>query len=112
MGMQFFDVAVYAIGSGGMCLVVYRGLQGDTFGRIWDYANPPLSSATEVILASLVGVVAGGVGLVFRRCAFPLPCEASCALCSWNLSGSELWSPLWYADTRLVFRIFKSFCIS
>ncbi|CAN0041542.1 unnamed protein product, partial [Sphacelaria rigidula] len=66
MGMQFFDVAVYAIGAGGMCLVVYRGLGGDTFGAIWDFAIPPQSSAAEVILGTLVGVVAGGVGLVFR----------------------------------------------
>lgn len=94
MGMQFFDVAVYAIGAGGMCLVVYRGLGGDTFGAIWDFAIPPQSSAAEVILGTLVGVVAGGVGLVFRRCAFPLPCKAFCNLCSWSFSGSELWSPL------------------
>ncbi|CAM9371506.1 unnamed protein product [Ectocarpus sp. 6 AP-2014] len=66
MGMQFFDVAVYAIGSGGVCLAVYRGLQGEEFGQIWPFPESPLSSATEVILGAVVGAMAGGVGIAFR----------------------------------------------
>lgn len=69
MGMQFFDVAIYAIGSGGMSLAVYRGLRGYTFGAIWDFNAPPQSGATELMLGALIGVIAGGVGLVFRRYA-------------------------------------------
>ena len=68
MGMQFFDVAVYAIGSGGVCLAVYRGLQGEEFGKIWTFPDSPLSSATEVVLGAVVGAIAGGVGIAFRRC--------------------------------------------
>lgn len=70
MGMQFFDVAVYAVGSGGVCLAVYRGLQGEEFGEIWAFPDSPLSSATEVVLGAVVGAIAGGVGIAFRRCAF------------------------------------------
>lgn len=68
MGMQFFDVGVYAIGAGGVCLAIYRGLQGDEFGAIWSFPDAPQSSATEVILGAIVGAIAGGVGIGFRRC--------------------------------------------
>ena len=68
MGMQFFDVAVYAIGAGGLCLVVYRGLQGVSFGEIWHYPDVPQSTAAEVILGAAVGAIAGVMGIAFRRC--------------------------------------------
>lgn len=68
MGMQFFDVAVYAIGAGGICLTIYRGLQGVSFGEIWHFPDVPQSSAAEVILGAAVGVIAGVVGIAFRRC--------------------------------------------
>lgn len=66
-GAQFYDVSVYTIGAGGMCLVVYRGLQGATFGEIWHFPDAPLSSASEVMLGALVGLVAGYTGIAFRR---------------------------------------------
>lgn len=69
MGMQFFDVAVYAVGAGGVCLAVYRGLQGDNFGEIWTFPDAPQSSASEVFLGAVVGAMAGGVGIAFRRYA-------------------------------------------
>ena len=68
MGMQFFDVAVYAVGAGGICLAVFRGLQGDDFGAIWSFPDAPQSSATEVVFGAIVGAIAGGVGIAFRRC--------------------------------------------
>jgi len=68
MGMQFFDVAVYAIGAGGVCLGVYRGLQGDDFGAIWAFPDAPDSTAAEVALGAVVGAIAGVVGIAFRRC--------------------------------------------
>lgn len=68
MGMQFFDVSVYAIGAGGVCLAVYRGLQGAEFGAIWTFPDAPQSSASEVILGTVVGGIAGIVGIGFRRC--------------------------------------------
>ncbi len=67
MGMQFFDVAVYAIGSGGVCLAVYRGLQGEDFGAIWAFPDAPSSTAAEVALGAVVGAIAGVVGIAFRR---------------------------------------------
>lgn len=67
MGMQFFDVAVYAVGAGGVCLAVYRGLQGDDFGAIWSFPDAPESSAAEVVLGAVVGGIAGLVGIGFRR---------------------------------------------
>lgn len=69
MGMQFFDVAIYAVGAGGVCLAVYRGLQGEGVGAIWNFPDAPESSATEVLLGAVVGAIAGGVGIAFRRCA-------------------------------------------
>ncbi|CAN0122704.1 unnamed protein product, partial [Hapterophycus canaliculatus] len=68
MGMQFFDVSVYAIGAGGVCLAVYRGLQGEEFGAIWTFPDAPQSSASEVLLGAIVGAIAGCVGIAFRRC--------------------------------------------
>lgn len=67
MGMQFYDVAIYAVGAGGVCLAVYRGLQEESFGAIWTFTPAPQSTAAEVILGAVVGVIAGAVGLVFRR---------------------------------------------
>lgn len=67
MGMQFYDVAVYAVGAGGVCLAVYRGLQGESFGAIWAFTPAPQSTAAEVILGAVVGIIAGAVGLGFRR---------------------------------------------
>ena len=68
MGMQFFDVAVYAVGAGGVCLAVYRGLQGENFGAIWSFPLAPESTAAEVVLGAIVGAIAGAVGIAFRRC--------------------------------------------
>lgn len=68
MGMQFFDVAVYAVGSGGICLAVYRGLQGAAFGEIWAFPGAPQSTAAEIVMGAVVGAIAGGVGILFRRC--------------------------------------------
>lgn len=68
MGMQFFEVAVYSVGAGGVCLAVYRGLQGEDFGVIWNFPEAPESTATEVALGAIVGMIAGIVGIAFRRC--------------------------------------------
>lgn len=68
MGMQFFDVTVYAVGAGGVCFAVYRGLQGEKFGPIWSFPDAPESTAAEVVLGAVVGAIAGGVGIGFRRC--------------------------------------------
>lgn len=67
MGVQFFGVAIYAVGAGGVCLVVYRGLQGHSIGAIWAFAPAPQSTAAEVILGAVVGVIAGAVALFFGR---------------------------------------------
>ncbi|CAM9537552.1 unnamed protein product [Ascophyllum nodosum] len=66
MGMQFFETAVYSIGAGGVCLAVYRGLQGQTFGEIWSFAPVDLSTASEVVLGTLIGLTAGAVSIFFR----------------------------------------------
>lgn len=67
MGMQYFDVTVYAVGAGGICLAVFRGLQGEKFGAIWSFPDASESSASEVVLGAVVGAIAGGVGIGFRR---------------------------------------------
>lgn len=68
MGMQFFDVAVYAIGAGGICLTVYRGLRGEAIGAIWTFEDIQQSNAAEIIFGTAVGALAGLVGIAFRRC--------------------------------------------
>lgn len=68
MGMQFFDVAVYAIGAGGICLTVYRGLRGESIGAIWTFDAIPQSNSAEIIFGTAVGALAGVVGIAFRRC--------------------------------------------
>lgn len=70
MGMQFFETAVYSIGAGGFCLAVYRGLQGSSFGAIWTFEPIGPSTAKEIILGGIVGLLAGAVGIFFRRCPF------------------------------------------
>lgn len=68
MGMQLFDVAVYAIGVGGICMAVCRGLQGQTYGMIWTFPPAPESNAADIIFGTVIGAIAGGIGIVFRRC--------------------------------------------
>ena len=34
-GMQFFEVATFAVFCGVACLVVFRGLAGEAFGAVW-----------------------------------------------------------------------------
>ena len=36
-GLQFFEIAVYGIATGTICLVVYRGLSGMPFGQVWAF---------------------------------------------------------------------------
>lgn len=36
-GMQFFEVSTYAVACGVVCLAVFRGLSGKTFGAVWDF---------------------------------------------------------------------------
>ncbi|CAM9243861.1 unnamed protein product, partial [Laminaria digitata] len=66
MGMQFFDVAVYAIGAGGICLTVYRGLRGESIGAIWTFTDVPETTASEIIFGTAVGAISGVVGIAFR----------------------------------------------
>ena len=36
-GMQFFEVATFAVFCGVACLVVFRGLSGEAFGAVWAF---------------------------------------------------------------------------
>ena len=36
-GLQFFEIAVYGVTSGTICLVVYRGLSWVAFGQVWQF---------------------------------------------------------------------------
>ena len=38
-GMQFFEVATFAVFCGVACLVVFRGLSGETFGAVWVFID-------------------------------------------------------------------------
>ncbi|CAM9694292.1 unnamed protein product [Discosporangium mesarthrocarpum] len=66
MGAQFNEVTVYAVAAGGICLSIYVGLRGDSFGDIWDWPAIPNSTYSEIILGCLLGVLAGFVGIFFR----------------------------------------------
>ena len=42
-GMQFFEVATYAVCCGVVCLAVFRGLAHKTFGAVWIFKQSLLS---------------------------------------------------------------------
>lgn len=88
--MQFFDVAVYAIGAGGICLGVYRALQQEAMGKIWDFPDAPESTTAELIIGTAVGAIAGGVGLVFRRCEVERACYATARMATRSPNGASI----------------------
>lgn len=39
-GMQFYEVATYAVSCGVICLAVFRALKREAFGAVWDFEHP------------------------------------------------------------------------
>ena len=39
-GLQFYEVATYAVGTGVVCLAVFRGLKLASFGAVWSFDIP------------------------------------------------------------------------
>ncbi|CAM9963270.1 unnamed protein product, partial [Choristocarpus tenellus] len=65
MGLQFFDVSMYAISAGGICMLIFRGLRGESFGRLWHFPEIPQSGSPELLLGIVLGFVAAWIGLFF-----------------------------------------------
>ncbi len=40
MGLQFYEVATYAVATGVICLAVFRGLKRASFGAVWSFDIP------------------------------------------------------------------------
>lgn len=40
MGLQFYEVATYAVATGVICLAVFRGLKRASFGAVWTFDIP------------------------------------------------------------------------
>ncbi|KAL3161825.1 hypothetical protein ABBQ38_008915 [Trebouxia sp. C0009 RCD-2024] len=67
-GMQFYEVATYAVATGALCLVVFRALSGLPFGAIWEFTQAAPHFHVDfrhVILGAAVGVVAAAFALLF-----------------------------------------------
>lgn len=55
-GLQFFEVASYAIATGLVALVVFRGLLQRPFGAVWDFPDTfPEVDYRHVILGACFG---------------------------------------------------------
>ncbi|CAM9457455.1 unnamed protein product [Chrysoparadoxa australica] len=67
-GYQYFEVAPYSVAAGVLCLVVYRGLQFDSFGAIWPFEDTPPSHAEDVLVGIVLGAVGAGAAIAFNKC--------------------------------------------
>ncbi|CAM9861958.1 unnamed protein product [Phaeothamnion confervicola] len=66
MGAQYYQVSVYCVGAGVLCLAIFRTLCGnDPFGAIWHFPAVPPAVAAHVIQGALLGAVAAAAGLLF-----------------------------------------------
>ncbi|KAK9829338.1 hypothetical protein WJX72_005245 [[Myrmecia] bisecta] len=68
-GLQFYEVATYAVATGTICLVVFRALSGLPFGSIWDFqtADPSVLDYRHVLVGVLMGMVAAVAAIVFMK---------------------------------------------
>ncbi|CAL8470569.1 g10111 [Coccomyxa elongata] len=67
-GLQFYEVATYAVATGVICLAVFRGLKRESFGAVWDFKVPFVEvDSRHIILGALMGVIAAGLALCFMH---------------------------------------------
>ena len=57
-GMQFYEVAIYGIACGAVCLVVYRGLSGMPFGQVWTFPEAfPVVDFRHVLIGRRLSLI-------------------------------------------------------
>lgn len=69
-GMQFYEIATYAVGTGALCLVVFRALSGIPFGAIWVFTQAAPQFHVDfrhVLLGAVVGVIAAVFAILFMK---------------------------------------------
>lgn len=49
-GLQFYEVATYAVATGVICLAVFRGLKRESFGAVWEFKVPFLEVDSRHII--------------------------------------------------------------
>lgn len=52
-GMQFYEVATYAVSTGVICLAVFRALKQEAFGAVWDFEMPFLEVDSRHIVVGV-----------------------------------------------------------
>ncbi|KAK9836389.1 hypothetical protein WJX84_004459 [Apatococcus fuscideae] len=67
-GMQFYEVATYAVACGTICLTVFRFLTGSPFGQVWAFPEGfPIVDYRHVLFGIAAGVVAAGLAILFMH---------------------------------------------
>ena len=64
------QIATYAVGTGALCLVVFRALSGIPFGAIWEFTEAAPHFHVDfrhVLLGAVVGVIAALFALLFMK---------------------------------------------
>jgi hypothetical protein len=55
-GLQFYEVATYAVATGVICLAVFRGLKMESFGAVWEFELPFLEVDSRHIILGACGL--------------------------------------------------------
>ena len=64
------QIATYAVGTGALCLVVFRALSGIPFGAIWVFTKAAPHFHVDfrhVLLGAVVGVIAALFAILFMK---------------------------------------------
>lgn len=66
MGMEYFEVASYALAAGVLCLSVFRAFGLIPFGAIWDFTEDLLEvDSRHIALGIVIGFFAAGIAIVW-----------------------------------------------
>lgn len=67
-GLQFFEVSIFSIACGTICLVVYRGLSMVPFGQVWTFPMPfPVVDFRHVLVGIAIGAIAAVIAVLFMQ---------------------------------------------
>lgn len=67
-GLQFFEIAIFGIACGTICLVVYRGLSLMPFGQVWTFPIAfPVVDYRHVLVGVLIGVATAMIAVLFMQ---------------------------------------------
>ncbi|KAK9821879.1 hypothetical protein WJX74_008487 [Apatococcus lobatus] len=67
-GMQFYEVATFAVACGTICLTVFRGLTRAPFGQVWAFPEGlPVVDFRHVLFGIAAGMVAACLAILFMH---------------------------------------------